>query len=839
MRVIIDGIEIETEERKTVLETARENGVSIPSLCDHPQLIPFTGCRLCVVQIKGEKGYIPACSTVVKDGMEIQTQTPRIQKLRKQILELILTEHPNACLICTEKESCDELKSTIRKVGEVTGCVLCTNNGRCELQDIVEEVKLNRVRFPSYYREVEIKRSDPFFDRNYNLCILCGRCVRICHEVRGLSTLAFVQRGPDTIVSTAQDRPLLDSNCQFCGACVDVCPTGALSEKAIKYEGLHDRTDRIICPMCSLGCGLEVDLRENRILRFHPSPDGPVNRGQACVKGRFTLKDVIYSPRRIQKPMIRKKKVLQEVTWDEALDFITQKLKTYKGDELALVGSSQMSCEDGFVFKKFAENVLKTKNACPSLSFSPYSVYASMLAQNGAKPDLNFKISDISQAKVIFLLGSNIAVSHPMVWLQVLQAVKAGARLIIASSHEYLFTRYAYRWIRLKPGTEGHFFQGLSKIILDDEEVKDMSDLVGYETFNESMKQDILTEAVEATGVDEETLRGVADDVLAEGPAVFLFGTELASQSYGRENLAALWNLSLQVQAKLIPLSSGSNLRGLFEIYDGSSEPEGTAVQVAQALKDRQIKALYLAGPFELPRKLKPEFLIVQDSHENDNLEKADVVLPSPTFAETDGIFVNTEGRVQRFEKIIEPIGDTKPDWWIFSQLAKRRKRDGFTYKKTAEILRDIRKDCSAFAQIGSSRLMDEPETFVAKPAKVKIGFVAAKLRERTEKRLKGYPFLMKFEQGHDQYKSLVLSKEIKGFRLFRDSKWIQIAREDADRLNLKDGEKIECSSPSCKIRGIVKISDAVSKGEVITSLLHGGAIPPSNLLPVKIKRGK
>lgn len=838
MRIIIDGREIETEERKTVLETARDNGISIPSLCDHPRLIPFTGCRMCIVQVKGEKGYLPACSTLIRDGMEVQTQTPQVLKLRKQILELILTEHPNACLICTEKENCDELKSTIRKVGEVTGCVLCTNNGRCELQDIVEESQLKKVSFSSYYREVEIKRNDPFFDRNYNLCILCGRCVRICHEVRGLSTLTFIRRGPDTVVGTALDRSLLDSNCQFCGACVDVCSTGALSEKAIKYEGLPDKTSRTICPLCSLGCELEVDWKEGRMLRSSPAAEGAVNRGQACVKGRFTLKDVIYTPRRIQKPMIRRKKELHQVTWDEALDFITQSLKTYKGKEMALVGSSQMSCEDGFVLQKFAENVLKTKNVCQALSFSPLSTYTNMLAENGMNPDLNFKVSDISKAKVIFLLGINIAASHPIVWLEVLQAVKDGAKLIIASADEYLFSRYASRWIKLEPGTESHFILSLSKIILEHDGAKDQTGWEGFRPFKESLERVSPPETVKITGVDESVLRDTAEGILADGPAVFLFGTELASRPSGKESLTALWNLSLQVKARIIPLSSSSNLRGLFEMNHSRTESEDMAGKIIKTLEDKQVKALYLAGPFRLSEESKPEFLIVQDSYENENVERADVVLPTTTFAETDGIFVNTEGRIQKFERILEPLGDARPDWWVFSQLAQRKGRDGFAYKRTSEILRDIRREYPTFTNMVSTR-SNNNEDFIAQPAKAKARFIAVKPLKIIERNPKGYPVLMKIEHTDDHYKSLVLSEEIKGFRLFRDSRWIRITQPDADRLKLKDGDSVEFGSPSGKIRGVVKISDAVSRGIVIASLPPGEAKPPSSLLPVRIKRGK
>jgi len=333
MKITIDNKEIEVEGKKTILEVAREKEIFIPSLCDHPRLAPFTGCRLCIVEVKGTRGYPPSCGTYVEDGMEVRTKTPKLQKLRRQILELILSEHPNACLICSEKDKCDEYKSTIRKVGETTGCVLCSNNGRCELQDVVEALNIKEVSLPSLYRNLEIRKDDPFFDRNYNLCILCGRCVRICHEVRGASTISFIYRGTEAVVSTVLDRTLLDSGCQFCGACVDVCPTGALAERAVRPEGLPDKTVKTICPLCSIGCELDMELKGSRILRSVPSAEGAANHGQACVKGRFTMKDLVYSPQRIVKPLIRKKGELEEVNWEEALKFVARKLKG-KGEEI-------------------------------------------------------------------------------------------------------------------------------------------------------------------------------------------------------------------------------------------------------------------------------------------------------------------------------------------------------------------------------------------------------------------------------------------------------------------------------------------------------------------------
>jgi len=417
MKILIDGKTIETEGQRTVLDVARDNGIYIPSLCDFEGLSPFTGCRICLVEIKGRRGYPPSCGTYIEEGMEVVTDSTGLRKLRQNILELILTEHPNACLICSEKASCDDYKSTIRKVGETTGCVLCSNNRHCELQDVVDALKLEKVSFPSVYRDIEIKRRDPFFDRNYNLCILCGRCVRVCHELRGASAISFINRGPDEVIGTVLDKSLVDSGCQFCGACVDVCPTGSLAERGLKYESLPDGEAKTICPLCSIGCELDVWLKGGRILSTSPKSDGSVNRGQACVKGRFLIKDVVYSSLRSLSPKIKRKGEFEEVSWEEALDFVAQKLKGYKGREIALIESSQLACEDGFVARKFANSVLNTKNVDTRSIFSPYEDLHKAGNMGESSTFLNFKIEDISGADTIFLTGTDIVRSHPIIWL--------------------------------------------------------------------------------------------------------------------------------------------------------------------------------------------------------------------------------------------------------------------------------------------------------------------------------------------------------------------------------------------------------------------------------------
>ncbi len=854
MKITIDGKQIELEDKKTILEAAKENGIAIPSLCDHERLSPFAGCRLCIVQIKGRKGFPPSCSTYAEEGMEIMTKIPSLERLRKEILELILSEHPNACLICSEKKNCDEYKSTIRKVGETTGCVLCPNNGRCELQDVVDALKIEKVRFPSLYRNLEIKKEDPFFDRNYNLCILCGRCVRVCHEVRGASTLSFQYRGSQAVVGTVLDRPHLESGCQFCGACVDVCPTGALSERALKYEMLPDSAAETICPLCSMGCTLEVALREGRILSSRPSSEGAVNRGQACVKGRFVIRDIVHSPQRILKPMIRVNKVLEEVTWEEALDFVAQKLKKYKGKELAVVTSTQVTCEDNFVLRKFARDVLRTENEVSPAHFSPLSTYKRLAQEQGFNADMNFRMEDISKADILFLAGADLPLSHPLIWLEVLKAVKSGAKLVVASPHELTLNRYVSLWLQNRPGTESVLFSAIAKLLLEAEEEGGHSWIEELESFKDSMSKLDFSQALKITGIPKEKFIQIAELLNESETAVFLFGTGLTQNPGGIRNLAALYNLALLREAHLFPLSQENNLRGSLEINHDLTNKGLSFDQVFHAAFTGKIKALYLAGPMPGLKKAKIDFVVIQDSFKSDNMERADAVLPAATFSETEGTFVNGEGRIQKFKKVIGLSGEAQPDWWIISRLAKKMGHDGFGFKNQASILKEMSKSLSAFSEMTDAKLDNDKEAFVHQDLKRKKKFIPLRFTPAPEQTSQKYPLLMSIDYNLDYYRNLALTEESKGLRVIRDSRWIKISPEDAQKLKLNDGDTVEIESVSGKAQGLVKISETVPKGVITANFLwnedsnfslapHAFPAPSKghlvNLIPVKIKRGK
>jgi predicted molibdopterin-dependent oxidoreductase YjgC len=355
-------------------------------------------------------------------------------------------------------------------------------------------------------------------------------------------------------------------------------------------------------------------------------------------------------------------------------------------------------------------------------------------------------------------------------------------------------------------------------------------DLEGYESFRRSLDKLNLSKATEDTGIDEQSLFHAADMLMRSEPC-FIAGEGLAPFSGENKNMAALWNLSLLCKGQLIPLGLESNYRGVFEIQRYNSRKTKLLSQIIQDTKEGQIKALYVIGSIPLDKKTKTEFLVVQDSYMNEVAEKADVVLPATTFAETEGTVVNVEGRIQSFSRVIQPIGEAKPDWWILSQLAKKCGKKGFDYKKSQDILKELKKTIPAFARISPTNANKKKSLFVKVGEGGKPKFVLLKSRDNVSKVGKKFPFILCTDYNLDSYRNLVLSREIKGFEIVRNARWIKINPEDAKTLKLKDGELIIVESASGKRNGVAKITEAVPKGTVRASFL----IPQ----PVKIKRGK
>jgi len=355
---VIDGHTVKVRPNQTILDAAMKAGIYIPTLCHLENLEPYGGCRLCVVEVKDMKGFPTACTTPIAPGMEVVTVSPELQKLRREILEFVLSEHPFTCLVCKDKKECTDFMHTTRKVSTITGCNFCTSNGDCELQELVEFLELEDMKFPITYRGIPPVKDNPFYDLDYNLCVLCGRCVRICNEERNSHVLAFVERGNTTIVGTAFSESQSEAGCEFCGACVDVCPTGSISEKMGKWRGRPDKSVKTTCVICPVACDMNVNIAKGKLVQIGPPPGKRTGPLQLCLRGKFLPSEISDHPSRITVPLIRRDDKWIEVSWEKAFETIALKLGNHRGSGFGVIASGQDTLEDNYMLQKFTRKVM-------------------------------------------------------------------------------------------------------------------------------------------------------------------------------------------------------------------------------------------------------------------------------------------------------------------------------------------------------------------------------------------------------------------------------------------------------------------------------------------------
>lgn len=761
----IDGRQIEVENGTTVLEAAKQNGIYIPSLCYHPDLTPYGGCRLCIVEIDGVKGFPSSCATPVFDGMVVKTNSGQLQNLRRQVFELILSEHNK-------------------------NCTTCDKNLRCELQRVAAYLGVEKLTLPYIDKNAPVYRDEPFFDRDYNLCVLCGKCVRVCEEVRKNAAVDFTYRGIKSIPGTAFNKKLQDSNCEFCGACVDVCPTGAILEKDFRESAFSDRTVTTICPYCGVGCSIKLEIKNEfveypdfsrdvndansnrivadasaseyreQIVRVIPDIDGPANQGQLCVKGRFGIKDFVHHKDRLKKPLKRKPDgSFEEISWEEAMNLVAEKFSKYKGDEVAVVASAKCTNEENYVIQKFARAVLKTNNIdhCARLCHAPSVAGLSRTLGSGAMTN---SISEIAFAKTILSIGSNSTATHPVIGLKIKKAVDNGAKLIIINPKKIELCNFAHLSLHNKPGTDVALLNGIAKVIID-ENLQD-EDFIrerceNYEEYAKHIKSINLDEVEKITGVKKNLIIEAAKIYATEKPSTILYGMGVTQHVHGTDNVFCISNLALltgnigKPSTGINPLRGQNNVQGacdmgaLPNVYPGYQKVDDVAVRekfekfyqtplspsigltLTEMFKKaycREVKAMYIIG--ENPILSEPcskhsecsltelEFLVVQDMFLTETAKLADVVLPACSFAEKDGTYTNTERRVQLINKAIEPLGESKPDWEIVCGIAQKMMRfekmskSGFDFQSTSEIMDEIAKLTPIYGGISHKRLKEK-----------------------------------------------------------------------------------------------------------------------------------
>jgi len=330
----IDGQTVTVPRGATVLTAAQKAGIYIPTLCHHDDLEPYGGCRLCVVEIEGMRGLPTSCTTAVSEGMVVKTESAEIDRVRRNIVELLMADH----------------------IGD---CLSCTSNQRCDLQKVCAFMGIDTFRLQRRTEGIPPDESNPFFIRDLNKCVMCAKCVRACAEIAGVHAIDMLNRGYDSRPGTFNDRPLKESRCVSCGECLVRCPVGALSRR----EWIPPtREVKAICPYCGVGCSIYLGIRSGRVVGVRGAPESPVNSGSLCVKGRFGSYEFINHPERLTRPLIRQDGEFREADWDEALDLVAGTFQKFRGDAFAALSSAKCSNEDNYLMQKFARAVMETNN---------------------------------------------------------------------------------------------------------------------------------------------------------------------------------------------------------------------------------------------------------------------------------------------------------------------------------------------------------------------------------------------------------------------------------------------------------------------------------------------
>jgi len=870
----IDNQAFEIEEGETMLSFIRrykEKGL-VPTLCDAPNLEPFGSCRVCSVEValdeNGPVKTMASCHSPVAEGQYIYTSTDSVKELRKNILELVLTDHPLDCLTC-----------------EV--------NGNCELQTVAAQVGIREVRYPEgdnhLYKMKDL--SHPYMTSDLSKCINCYRCVRACDEVQGEFVLSMSGRGFDSTIIKGLDQSFMESDCVSCGACSQACPTSAISDifqsKAIKPTD----TTRTICTYCGVGCNLEVATSNGKILSITAPYDAEVNQGHTCLKGRYAFKFYDHQDR-LDSPMIKRNGEFEKVSWDEVYEYIATKLNGYKeefgSDSIAGISSARCTNEENYLMQKFIRTVIGTNNidGCARVCHSPTALGMQRTYGTGAATN---SIDDLKDANCIMVIGANPTDAHPVTGAKLKQfAMKSDNVSIVIDPRRTELARYATHHIPLRPGTNVAVLNMMMYYIIS-EGTADAAFIEnrteGFEDFKREILNIDLDHLENVCGVDRNIIKDAALAYATAPNAMSFHGLGVTEHSQGTFTVMQIADLALLTGnigrrgVGVNPLRGQNNVQGSADMgvqphqgagymdvtndeankkyneFYGVDVPKIIGYKIPEmfdAALEGKLKALWVIGEDIVqtdPNTKKvikalnaTDLVIVQELFMTETAKQADVILPGASFLEKSGTFTNGERRVQAVRQVVEPIPGSKPDGQIIVDIMNKMGYAQADYTPDG-MLEEISQIVPFFAGISWDRLginglqwpvaLDGTDTQILHKTEFKRGkgyfeFNPWEETMELQEHAKDYPYILTTNRELEHYNCGAMTRRTANEEILQDD-YLMINPEDAQSHLIEEGDFICIESPRGKVDVKARITDEVKPG-ILSTTFHFPDIMINNL---------
>jgi len=868
----IDGRTVTVPEGTSVLRAAADNGSAIPKLCATETLTAFGSCRLCLVEIEGRKGYPASCTTPVAAGMKVKTQTPALGRLRRNVMELYISDHPLDCLTCP-------------------------TNGHCELQDMAGSVGLREVRYGydgANHRNAVKDESNPYFTFDPSKCIVCSRCVRACDEVQGTFALTIQGRGFDSKVAAGQNESFLGSECVSCGACVQACPTATLTENSLIELGQAQRSVVTTCAYCGVGCSFRAEMKGEELVRMVPNLDGQANHGHSCVKGRFALGYATHRDR-VTTPMIRSRisEAWQPVSWETAIAHVAAEFRRIQAahgkHSVGGITSSRCTNEETYLVQKLVRAAFGTNNVdtCARVCHSPTGYgLKQTLGESAGTQDFD----SVMQADVVLVIGANPTDGHPVFASRLKQRLRQGAKLIVIDPRRIDLVRaphvQAAHHLKLRPGTNVAVLNALAHVIVteglvDEAFVAARCEAPAFAKWRAFVAQERNSpEALQAeTGVDAAALRAAARLYATGGNAAIYYGLGVTEHSQGSTAVMGIANLAMatgnlgRIGVGVNPLRGQNNVQGSCDMgsfpheFPGYRHVSDTAVRQSfeaawgvplhdepglripnmfEAALDGSFRGLYIEG--EDIAQSDPntqhvtaalsamECVVVQDLFLNETAKYAHVFLPGSSFLEKDGTFTNAERRISRVRKVMAPKAGYA-DWEI-TQLIAQALGYPMHYTHPSQIMDEIAALTPTFAGVSFDRIDrlgsiqwpcndDQPDgtptLHVDAFVRGKGKFMLTEYVPTPEKVTARFPLLLTTGRILSQYNVGAQTRRTPNV-LWHDEDRLELHPHDAEERGIRDGDWVGVESRAGDTVLRARITDRLQPGVVYTTFHFPGS---------------